>query len=97
MTEVLLNKWFQVVGVPLFMAFIGQALLLLGKRSQISAVDFASLPYSLGISSLAINAAFAISKPQSINLFATWTVVLIFAMSAMALVHKVDSSVKSPG
>lgn len=83
------NEWFQTVGIPLILTFVAQGLYLLGKHSaKITISDFSSLPYSLGASSLAINAALAlprVGEQNSISLFMSLSVLIILALIVIAV------------
>lgn len=88
--ELLSDRAFQYIGIPLIMAAIAQGFHVLGKRSKIEATDFSGLPYSLGIASLAINAAFVIASTsdQEINVFYYWSFVLILGMVSISILQR---------
>lgn len=89
---ILSNEWVQSIVIPIFLILAAQLLYILSKRSsKITANDFSSLPYALGTSSIAINAALAIGKhtlPNDIARFYACLVLLILAMIAIAMLQR---------
>jgi len=90
--EVLSDQSFQVIVIPLLLTGIAQGFYLLGKRGKPNVNDFVSLPYSLGMASIAINSVFAIAQPEEIRVFYAWLIVLFFALIIVAFSHRYIST-----
>jgi phosphatidylserine synthase len=90
--QFLLNIWFQSIGIPVILILTAQGFFMLGKHgTKYTANDFSGLPYSLGTTSIAINAVLALNdhtETTDVERFYIAIVLLIFAMLAISIIQR---------
>lgn len=87
--NILSNKFFQIIVIPIIVISITQVFALLAKeQSKLKLDDFVRLPYSLGSSAVAINFAFGISNPSKIVPFYGWTLIIILFLGLIAFFQR---------
>jgi hypothetical protein len=87
--NILSNKFFQVIAIPIIIILFSQLMALLAKKqNDIKLDDFMQLPYSLGSSAVAINFAFGISNPSKIAPFFGWALIIVVFMGLIAFLQR---------